>query len=689
MSTKYVNDPVTGHIALSSFEEIILPHPLMTRLHYTSQTSMAFRVYPAATTSRYIHSLGVMHIASMMFRQGIVNATTEIRKSYLESKYSVVQEALLSGLGSLSPADAVHLRNRYGFGSNGNGIQIETLLNDLEIFLGVQFSHSIEEPLLDIAENHGALRKHHLTYLLLLQTLRLYALFHDIGHLPYSHLLERAIQILCQASQDNTTRMGAAFSDRANPFSPLISPPDRSKAIHEYIGKVISRELIDDVRTTYSGQPIKAFFTSCFLHLLTKMQDGATGPLNCLHMICDVKYGIDADRIDFTQRDGMNSGLCMKSGDVERVYKTYCLTLVEGPDHFTFLPSLQSLNDIQELVSDRVRIYRFLVNHHKVKKLDYLLMYSIWKYLECNIEDCVKRVGNPVSVGDLNETFDIIDLVRVCIQLFQHNTGDPNARQQVKWLCVQLAQFTDPWLYTQLCKFHNHLEFSECQHEQCCQNDQHRIASEFIREIAVGQSAFSPLWKRDHEYNEFLEELGQHLQEDNQEILNHLIECYNLDTSPKFHNNHIQFTEAFRAIKEQMIRIRNDKSEEFCSFVHKNMLKYGIIAFAAPIDYKTGVSDTDTAFRLVDLKDQNQPAIPFNKLSRTAMSLRIDRGFISDFFVYYHSEGNGATTRDNARSKLMSVIKDYFELDMKDPNSLTRIIKESNENAKEITDESK
>ena len=66
---KTIKDPVHGYIPLTKLEYEILQHPVFNRLHDLKQTSMAYLVFPGAITTRFLHSVGAMHIASRIIQQ--------------------------------------------------------------------------------------------------------------------------------------------------------------------------------------------------------------------------------------------------------------------------------------------------------------------------------------------------------------------------------------------------------------------------------------------------------------------------------------------------------------------------------------------------------------------------------------------------------------------------------------------
>jgi HD superfamily phosphohydrolase len=64
---KAIRDPIYGFIKLTAEEiQLIDGEPLIQRLRYVKQLGFAYLVYPTAVHTRFDHSLGVMHIASLI-----------------------------------------------------------------------------------------------------------------------------------------------------------------------------------------------------------------------------------------------------------------------------------------------------------------------------------------------------------------------------------------------------------------------------------------------------------------------------------------------------------------------------------------------------------------------------------------------------------------------------------------------
>jgi HD superfamily phosphohydrolase len=76
---KLIMDPVHGGIALFSHETKVIDHPLFQRLRNICQNDILSLVFPGATHSRFLHSIGVMHVGTRMMNS-MINAYLRDRK---------------------------------------------------------------------------------------------------------------------------------------------------------------------------------------------------------------------------------------------------------------------------------------------------------------------------------------------------------------------------------------------------------------------------------------------------------------------------------------------------------------------------------------------------------------------------------------------------------------------------------
>ena len=81
---KIINDPVFGFLSIPDgvlFE--ILQHPYLQRLNRIRQLGLSFFVYPGAMHSRFLHSLGAMHLMceaiGSLREKGVEKGTVALR----------------------------------------------------------------------------------------------------------------------------------------------------------------------------------------------------------------------------------------------------------------------------------------------------------------------------------------------------------------------------------------------------------------------------------------------------------------------------------------------------------------------------------------------------------------------------------------------------------------------------------
>ncbi len=79
-----ITDSVRGLIQLSQIEKRVSSSPIFNRLHNVLQNSRVNSTYPSSRTSRFSHSLGVMHLAGELLYRGLLNADSRTQKRVLE-----------------------------------------------------------------------------------------------------------------------------------------------------------------------------------------------------------------------------------------------------------------------------------------------------------------------------------------------------------------------------------------------------------------------------------------------------------------------------------------------------------------------------------------------------------------------------------------------------------------------------
>ena len=175
------------------------------------------------------------------------------------------------------------------------------------------------------------------------QLCRLYALLHDVGHLPLSHLFETAFE---------------DFAGRDRAIEPLVREwfgGEGFYKLHEASGNVIAEAILRDVK-------VDASLKKKLLRLMREKKLGKSDPLRPVKLLIDSE--IDADRIDATARDGLLAGREYGTYDIDRLCSA--VFLQEHEEGWRLAYSHKALGSIESLLLDRYRTHRWIHIHHRV-----------------------------------------------------------------------------------------------------------------------------------------------------------------------------------------------------------------------------------------------------------------------------------------------------------------------------------
>jgi len=134
---KYIRDPIHVYIPFSKLEELIIDSGIFQRLRRIYQLQVAYSVYPGATHTRFLHSVGVMHLSGKF-------AIALLRTSHAYENQKAPK---------LPTKDTTYYVPSF------ESLEIDNV-SDL---------------------------------ISLLTSVRLGGLLHDVGHMPYSHAFDEAI----------------------------------------------------------------------------------------------------------------------------------------------------------------------------------------------------------------------------------------------------------------------------------------------------------------------------------------------------------------------------------------------------------------------------------------------------------------------------------------------------------------
>lgn len=526
-------DIIHGTIYLSELESELSSTPFFYRLHDIYQSSTVYFTFPSNRTKRYEHSLGTMALASEILFSGITNATTSVRDAFFEklnSEFEVLYRKILrkdypnSYLGD-NKGVVVNFVSK----SERDKDVEELSSHDLERAIDKDIDCVLTRGLLsDNALNHFSLHttkndstpapsssqpkyvvsgmRQRFLYQCILQAVRLVALFHDVGHPPYSHIIEN---VLCELYEECTTGLLSESIDenkiqKLNESLGRFIPDKNSKSelplefdflslkqsapssqLHEQVGihmfrmaiESIMPDILHKIRANSSQIWTNKAKMTAVLYYVAVVEFAAAILLEkndffrSLHRIVDGT--IDADRLDYVVRDAHNSGVDWGSIPYNRIIDSAKLlflradgsvakdTQLKGTNLFAIGYPRKVSSDIEDFLLNRHKIFVRINYHHRCTKTSTALQSAVKilakDYLSCPSSPSA-RISEPGlqcieeeivrATGD-DEDQDIGLSDPICISNTIHilwtALGSTNGDEALKVL-----QWNDSWLISTL-----------------------------------------------------------------------------------------------------------------------------------------------------------------------------------------------------------------------------------------------
>jgi HD superfamily phosphohydrolase len=356
-----IRDPVHGYIQVAAHERILVDHPVTQRLRRINQTGLADLVYPEARTSRFAHSLGAMHLASRFLISAIENANENDALAFFAGMEGVelLSELQISALDDLLFADR----------QEGGGLKAAT-----------------------VAFRHTKLRQRGAKYKRLLGLaeagLRLAALFHDLGHLPFSHDMEFALEEYVARCK----QQGKPISEG---LRALVGGPP-----HEVIGHELAHLVFQTLVQSQSPAVKSAFkLARKILQVPGGFYDQPkpnAGVIEWLHSLVDGE--VDVDRADYLLRDARALGFEFAIYDLDRLVSN--LVLVRHNElGLTTAVEERGFSALESFYVSRSRSNQYLPRHHKVAQIAIAFRYVAERILSSKRCEGFLRTLNRLGKG--------------------------------------------------------------------------------------------------------------------------------------------------------------------------------------------------------------------------------------------------------------------------------------------------
>ena len=537
-----VTDNIHGTIYLSNLESELISTPYFYRLHDIYQSSTVYMTFPSNRTKRYEHSLGTMELASTMLYTSVLNADTNTKNKLfekLEEYYEQIYDlAICDYDNQVAPYFKTNKDLLGDFFSENSDILTKNKINEsIENALNAGcFSDSALDYFQFYPMQSNNSSKNFFLYRCLLQAIRIIALFHDVGHPPYSHIIEDVLNDLLKDIINNSNGKDA---EKVNDFKKCmrnysnkiktqtlfseLSLPDTNSALHERIGLSFLQSTINDVipevikDILLSNRHSNCKIASILYYILTvefafSMLVERDIFFKSFHKIVD---GIlDADRLDYITRDSLNSGVDWGKIPYKRLInsaKLYYLTesdnkeIDENKRPFVIAFPQKVSDDIEDLLLTRYKIFARINFHHRCLKTATALKSSV-KILS---DDYLTSSDDSKCINaDINMLWTSLGL----------NAGDRRKR---------VILWNDSWLISTLYRALINLNGKK--------TEQAKLLKENLEEILLNKKRFYSLLKR---------------KKDNQELLNKIFEFANINSE--------NLLSLYRKEEEKLSNSKND-----------------------------------------------------------------------------------------------------------------------------------
>lgn len=403
----YINDSLHGLIRLSEFEKEVVSSVGFNRLHDIYQNSTVYLTYPSNRTKRFEHSIGTMKLCSDMFYSAVSNSSENILKKFYSS-FKTAINILIKEIkeNQLKEYESVLKQAPDGIPKVERDCFRKTLI-----------PYNVPKNYIDL-------------HIILTQSVRIAALLHDIGHPPFSHIVEFALN----AAKDEY--FGKHKTKHQKDFSEKMDVLSEGEHLHEIMGKSISQDILNTIikKEKRGLSDSEVFFEILVANCVKKMFDDE-GVFLHLHRIIDGT--LDGDRLDYVNRDPFNSGLNIGSIDYSRIIKEMKILYSEDLKSKESIPlfcvPVKAINSVEDFLHRRYDLYKNIITHHRVIKTDFLLENTVKNLITQYLDDSTAKQEKNTNVIP----FDISGL------WFPLKTG----AMLVEKNCA-LSQWNDSWLIT-------------------------------------------------------------------------------------------------------------------------------------------------------------------------------------------------------------------------------------------------
>lgn len=402
---RQVTDNIHQTIYLSELESQLISTAYFYRLHDVYQSSTVYLAYSSNRTKRYEHSCGAMDIAGKMFFYSIANAKPEV----IEKFFNVAEKRVKNIFIKLLKGEKIPTYCRTSISDiskcfspiRGNEIKEQADARLKEFYKNYKYvaDTALDHYMPSFSDN---VDKYKFLYQCMIEAIRIVALFHDVGHPPYSHIMETVLNDLyfeCKEDVENGTKKfnekKAEFlleslspfydSKKDNIVSFLSEAVNVKQALHEQVGlKMITLALDEILQEKFSSilklpktddRSVYATYYIVVAEFCISILRDTDAFFSSLHRIVD---GIvDSDRMDYVMRDTINSGVSWGQISYRRLLESAKLYHKQKENFYISFPQKMA-EDIDDFLILRYKIFSRINYHHRSYKTAVILQRLVY-----------------------------------------------------------------------------------------------------------------------------------------------------------------------------------------------------------------------------------------------------------------------------------------------------------------------